>query len=156
VHGTASMLAMVVVVLGAVAVAPRLRWTFPRVLCAALVVQPMLHTVLATSGHGMPAGDMALDPAGHEHAMAMSAMPAQQFELAMWGTHAAAALVVAVVVRWGVRWLRSMPELIRAIVFTGRVSATAALTGLRLAPTPAVAPPSVRYLLCESRGPPAS
>jgi hypothetical protein len=156
VHGTASMLAMVVVVLGAVAVAPRLRWTFPRVLCAAFVVQPVLHTVLATSGHGMPAGDMALDPAGHEHAMAMSAMPVQHQELAMWGAHATAALVVAVVLRWAVRWLRSMPELIRAIVYAVRVSATAPLTGVRLALAPALAPASTRYLLCESRGPPAS
>ena len=126
-----------------------------RVLCAALVVQPVLHTVLATSGHGMPAGEMALDPVGHEHSMAMSAMPAQHIELAMWGTHAVAALVVAVVLPCGMRWLRAMPELIRAIVFTGRVS-IAPLTRMRLAPATGVAPASIRYLLCESRGPPAS
>ena len=74
----------------------------------------------------------------------------------MWGTHAGAALVVAVVLRWGIRWLRSMPELIRAIVYAVRVSATAPLTGMRLAPAPALAPASTRYLLRESRGPPAS
>ena len=122
---------------------PRLRWTFWRAVAAAAAVQPLVHLALASGGGHAHAGHHA------DHTV----------EGRMWILHTAVAVVVAVLVRWGGRWRRTMPAAIRAV----------AVAVAPAGPPPVVpdaphwaltdggaAPRAVATLAWTSRGPPSS
>jgi len=94
--------------------ASRVRLTFVRAVAVTLLLQPVMHQML---GHG---AGVASDASGHtQHDMPM---PAQGTHVAssMLAIHAAVALACAVILRWGLRWLRSMPTIGRALVVRTR------------------------------------
>lgn len=158
----------------AAALGPRLRWTFARLTVVALLAQPVLHAVFGL-GHGGHAGldahaahaVHAHPPGGHlgapgaltagpsGHAAAHGSVAHGSVWMAI--AHVVAAFAIAAILRWGVRWVRSMPTLARALVVAGRG---------RVAPVPrrplwfAVAPVAVRPVPvavvggCGTRGPP--
>src|SRR5690606_18643971 len=113
----------------AAAIESRVRWTFPRLALAALLAQPVLHRVFAASHgahsagghhHGAHAGGH-LD---HDHASMADAIVApagasDHGSAWMAVAHVVVAFAVAAILRWGVRWLRSMPALARAFGMAG-------------------------------------
>ncbi len=121
---------------------PRLRWTFWRALGAAAAVQPLLHLALATGGDHAHAGHHAMDGAGER----------------MWILHTAVAVGVAVLVRWGGRWLRTMPAAVRAVALAMAPARGPSVgpDAPRWARTTARAPRAVASLAWTSRGPPSS
>ena len=97
-----------VVVLSAV-LGRRLRWTFPRVLLVSLAAQPLLHALFTAGGHS---GDPLHDAHAHHHMATALPMPVIR---RCQSSTPRSRLLRALVIRWGLRWLRSMPELVRAV-----------------------------------------
>ncbi len=122
--------------------AARMRWTFWRLVVVALAAQPVLH--LAINGDtGAHHGHHSAGAAGHA-------------STAMVVAHLAVALVAAVTLRWGLRWVRTLPALARALAVPSR-RGVAALHVVRVRWVPVV--PAVRRDLAVlaargSRGPP--
>ncbi len=149
VAGTRSIVALLGVVALAAALGTRLRWTFPRVLLVSLAVQPLLHALFTAGGH---AGDPLHAAHAHHH---MATAPADAGHPSMPVVHAAVALAGALVVRWGLRWLRSMPELVRAIAFaTRRIGVVPPAPVMAFTPTPALAGGRQAMPTWTCRGPP--
>ena len=88
--------------------ASRVRVTFWRAAALAVAAQPALH--LAFDGGGTQSH--------HHHAGAhpMSMSSSSSTDTRMLVAHVGVALVAAVLIRWGARWLCTMPEIARAIV----------------------------------------
>jgi uncharacterized membrane protein YjdF len=133
------------------AVLARLRWTFTRLVLVALVSQPLLHIVLAHGSHA----DQMMEHGGHHHEMVMGASSSAS-HTSMPLAHSALAVVSAVAVRWGLRWLRSMPDVARALVVAGRGAVSAVAIAIdRVTAYVSVACTSLAGLLTwDTRGPP--
>lgn len=146
---------LVLVGLSAVAYATGgLRLTFARLLAVAAAAQPLLHTVFsAGAGPSGVAHTGHADHAGHRHEFAASV--AAHADWQMVSSHLVATLVVAVALRWGLRWLRRLPSIGRAFVLAGRRVRAPRVVRVRFAPP---APPLRRDLAVlavrGSRGPP--
>lgn len=84
--------------------AHRVRWTFPRLVTAVALAQPVLHVAL-----GMAHPTPEQHHAGHT-------VHAAHADGRMVAAHLTITLVAAVGLRWGVRWLRTLPTLARALV----------------------------------------
>lgn len=125
---------------GAVAAA-RVRWTFWRLTAVAVAAQPLLHVVLdggADGHHGHHAGPAAT------HA-----------STTMVVAHLVVALGVAVLLRWGLRWVRTLPALARALVVPRRGLAAPCLRSVGWVPvTPRVGRDLAVLAARGSRGPP--
>lgn len=139
------------------ATAPWLRWTFPRVALGAMVLQPVLHVAFAgghssVAMHGAAHSDHAVQTADHSAA----AHAVAGHSLAMPVAHVAIALVTAVVLQWGLCWLRSMPGLVRAIVGAVRpgIAQWQLPRSSALRAVPVLVPVDVVPLPWDSRGPP--
>ena len=138
--GPAFAAATAAMTLGALA-GRRLRWTFWRALAGAVAVQPLLHLALGAGGDDAHAAHHGVDGAGER----------------MWILHTAAAVGVAVLARWGGRWLRTMPAAARAVALamapTGAPSVGPG--GPPWARSAAIAPRAVAAVAWTSRGPPS-
>jgi hypothetical protein len=154
--GWAPLVGLVAVMTATTATAPRLRWTFPRVAAAAMLLQPLLHVAFAAGhssapGHASAHADHLAHAARHDlagHAVA-------GHSLAMPVAHVAIALVTAVLLRWGLRWLRAMPGLLRTLVAGARPDVRWVLPQVRMAaPAAALVPVDVARVPWDSRGPP--
>ena len=147
--GTGSIVALLGVVVLSAVLGRRLRWTFPRVLLVSLAVQPFLHALFTAGG---PSGDALHNAHAHHH---MATAPADAGHPSMPVVHAAVALVAALVIRWGVRWLRSMPELVRAVAFAmRRVGVVPPAAAMALTPMPVLAGGRQAMPTWTCRGPP--
>lgn len=140
--------AAVLGLVGAIA-ASCVRITFWRAALVTIAAQPMLH--LAFDGfHPRPHQHV-----GH-HTMEPAPAHAGGTDTRMLVAHVAVALGAAVLMRWGLRWLRSMPEVARAIVVPPR-SVVVPIT-LRAHRAPAVAIAGGAQSLVsrwwDNRGPP--
>ncbi len=147
-------LALLTVAVAALAVAlASTRPTFIRLLAIAAGAQPLLHVAFGSlASHTSPSH---AHHAGAQHATMLTST--DHASATMWIVHLVAAVVTAVVVRWGWRWLRSMPELLRAIAYSirsvafvepaARVRRVAA--GIRI-------PNQLALLTWDERGPPRS
>lgn len=130
--------------------ASRVRLTFVRAVTATLLLQPVMHTML---GHGT---GMTGDAASHaHHDMAMPAASTHVVS-SMAASHAAVALVCAGFLRWGVRWLRSMPAVGRALVVRARTVVVPIVLPRDRAPAIAdtAAAPLAVLVAWDNRGPP--
>jgi hypothetical protein len=154
---TLGLVTLTVLALGVVLAT--VRWSFARLLVVTVAAQPVLHVVLGTAApHGAGAeGGHAIHHAtvhtSEQHAAMLSS--AGHGATAMWVVHVAAAVLTAVVVRWGWRWLRSMPALLRAVVYAIRSIPFADLE--RRLPSVAVdarIPNRLALLAWDGRGPP--
>ena len=130
--------------------ASRVRLTFLRAVTVTLLLQPVMHQML---GHG---AGVASDATGHsQHDMTM---PGQgtHWASAMLATHAAVALACAVILLWGVRWLRTMPAIGRAlVVWTRGVAVPVTLSGATAAAGHhTVERPLAILFAWDNRGPP--
>jgi hypothetical protein len=143
--GIGPLIAVATCVLAAISLGASIRWTFTRILVAATALQPVLHLVLG--GH-------AGHPAHHAH-HGVGAAGAAGADPRMWVMHGGLAIVAAVAIRWGARWLRSMPALVRALLPPPPARAgmlpIAAPIG---APTPVLACDRWSLLTWTNRGPP--
>jgi hypothetical protein len=145
VSGIGPSIAVATCALGAVSLTTSIRWTFVRILVAATALQPVLHLVLG--GH---AGHDAHHAHGGAAASAAGAADPQ-----MWIMHGGLAILTAVALRWGVRWVRSMPALARALL-----SRTPAWVGVL--PIASPVEPATTVIACDrhslltwtNRGPP--
>lgn len=116
---TAAFTAVAVVAAG---VARFGRWTFWRLVVASALAQPFLHVVLGGSGsHG--------HHAHHHHQPGMV-----HADSTMVAAHVVVVIVLAITLRWGVRWLQALPAIGRALLMLPR----------RVAP---VGPQRVRFAL---------
>ncbi len=133
------------VVAGCAVVGPSVRWTFGRILLAAFGVQAALHLVFSSAGHAGHA------PHVHpEHAATVGSSSS------MWIAHAAVAVVAAVALRWGWRWLRAMPGLVRAVLLGMRsLRAPFASSSSLLSSIVSVGTGHATVFTWRSRGPPA-
>jgi hypothetical protein len=140
VSGISPLIAVAICVLGAVSLRTSIRWTFSRLLVAATAVQPVLHLVM--SGES-----------GHAHHGAGAS--AGTGDPPMWLMHGGLAIVAAVTIRWGVRWLRSMPAVARALLPPRRARAGTLLIVVPIGPpTPVLACDRHSLLTWTNRGPP--
>lgn len=134
--------------------ASRVRLTFARAITATLLLQPVMHQML---GHRSAVPNVATGHMDHsmDHAMPMPET-STHIGSSMVASHAAVALLCAVALRWGIRWLRSMPMIGRALVLRARTAVVPMLTVGATAPaTPdvVVAPFAVLFAW-DTRGPP--
>jgi hypothetical protein len=138
---------VLLVVGGASAVGPKVRWTFARLVVASIAAQLALHLAYGI-GTSHPTASHH-----HEHGGAMHA--ASGVSADMWILHLGLAIVVAVAARWGARWLRAMPGLVGALLVPAR---TVVPVSSRHEPASA---PETRWagrdadVAWDSRGPPA-
>ncbi len=132
------------------------RWTFWRLWSVALVAQPVLHALLAVDGGHGPhhssmhagGGSLAGDAAG------LSSHPSSHAGV-MWFAHVGLAVAVAVLVRWGARWVRSMPALVRAVADGARrLTLILPTPSVTLAAAPGFDRGRREGLAWDSRGPP--
>lgn len=108
--GHIPLLPVSLAVLAAIAVGTVLRPTFWRVLLVAIGAQPAVHFALMAghpSGHDAHAHHAGV---GHAHTIPAHA------DTRMVVAHLAGLLVTAVALRWGARWLRTLPAIARAFV----------------------------------------
>jgi len=96
-------------------VASRLPLTFWRAALLALAAQPLLHIAFERGTHPAP----SVDHAGMHHHVDMASSGGGT-DVRMLVAHMAVALATALVVRHGLQWLTSMPDLARAIVLVER------------------------------------
>lgn len=140
-----------VVVAAAAFAADRVRWTFPRLVLAAAAGQPVLH-VLFSAGHAPVSSP---GHGGHAEHAGHTALAVAGVEGRMVAAHLAVTLVVAVALRWGLRWLSTLPTIGRALVVPRRGTPVPRVVRVRFAPP---APPLRRDLAVlavrGSRGPP--
>ena len=128
----------------------RVRLTFVRAITLTLLLQPVMHQMLGDNAGG------ASNATGHtQHGMPMHAS-GTHVASSMLATHAAAALACAVILRWGVRWLRSMPAFGRAlVVWTRGVAVPVAMPGERATGQPdTLGVPIALAFTWDNRGPP--
>ena len=147
---TTSVPLMLGLVGAAAGLAPSLRWTFGRLIVASLAAQAMLHVA---SGLASPQAQLASGSHHHTHSTAMHAVDGSGLD--MWALHVGLAIMLAVVARWGARWLRSMPGIVRALFVAVRDVRPVLLVRQRLAPS--VDRWCGRHVgvAWDSRGPPA-
>ncbi|HWL44375.1 MAG TPA: hypothetical protein VNQ73_15650 [Ilumatobacter sp.] len=149
--GGALPVAPVVVALAAVGslaamVGRSVRWTFPRLVAAALAAQPLLHLAFG-AGH---AGH-----AGHSSHAVHAATTSTHADGRMVAAHLVVSLVVAVGLRWGVRWLCALPAIGRALVLPARGVSEPQVVRVRFAPIAPVPRRNLAVLAARgSRGPP--
>lgn len=125
-----------------------LRWTFPRLLAVFVIIQPLAHLVLAGRGPAMT-GDGAMSMAGVQPSMA------QHSAWMMMATHTVAAVLIAVVVRYGWIWISTMPLVIRAVVWASRRAIAWPMTKTyRVTVAPQCGPTVDVSKVWRSRGPP--
>ena len=130
--------------------ASRVRLTFGRAITATVALQPVVHAML---------GHRQLPPVagtGHVGHVMPTPEPGTHVVSSMVLTHAAVAMLCAVVLRWGVRWLRSMPTIGRALVLRPRTVIAPLLAVGDRSPAVhdvAVAPLAVLFAW-DTRGPP--
>lgn len=138
---------MLLVVGGASALGPKVRWNFARLVAASIAVQLVLHLAFGMGASHPTASHH------HEHVGAMHAAGGVSAD--MWILHLGLAIVVAVASRWGARWLRAMPGLVGALLVPAR---TVVPVALRQEP---VSAGDTRWggrdaeVAWDSRGPPA-
>jgi hypothetical protein len=155
---TFGLLTVVVLTLGVVLAS--VRWSFGRLLMISLVAQPVLHVVLGTvTAHGVSHGRHSIHHTGvhtsEQHAAMLSSV--SHDATAMWVVHVVVAAVTAVVVRCGWRWLRSMPALLRAIVYSVRSIPVVDLVRRRRERSlDTLVPNRLALLTWDERGPPPS
>jgi hypothetical protein len=110
---------MLLVVGGASALAPTLRWNFARLVVASIAAQLVLHLAFGIgSTHAT---------ASHHHGHVGSMHAAGGRSPDMWILHLGVAVVIAVALRWGARWLRVMPGLVGALLVPARTVVPVAL-----------------------------
>lgn len=131
----------------ALATAGAVRWTFQRLCLAALAAQPVLHFAFG-SGHAGGHG-------GHAQHGAHASSAVAHADGRMVAAHLVVSLVAAVVIRWGLLWLRTLPALARALVLPAPRVSVRHVTRVRFAPA-APTPRRELTLLAarSSRGPP--
>jgi hypothetical protein len=157
---TATLGLLTVVVLALGLVLASVRRSFGRLLIISVVAQPVIHVVLDTvTAHGTSHGPHAIHQnsvhTSEQHAAMLSS--AGHDATAMWVVHVVAAVVTAVVVRWGWRWLRSMPALLRAIVYSVRsVPVVDLVRRLVGGDVDALVPNRLALLTWDERAPPPS
>jgi hypothetical protein len=134
-----------------------IRWTFVRLALVTVAAQPLLHLLFVSVGShadGMSADAHAAHHSLDQHQAMLASSP--HAGGTMWIVHAAAALAAAVVIRWGWRWLRSMPDLVRAIVYaTCSAPVAAAARRVRMVVAEAWSPVPVVLSAWNGRGPPS-
>ena len=111
---TTAVPVMVAVVGAALVFAPRVRWTFARLIVASIAAQIVLHVAFGVAGSSSTG---APSHPHHDH-VAMHAAGGPGVD--MWILHLGMAIALAVAARWGGRWLRSMPGLVGALLVPAR------------------------------------
>ncbi len=148
--------ATVVAAVAGAMVGLRVRWTFWRALGIALTAQPVLHAVLGGGG-GHAHHDSSMHAASGSMTADAAAMSshASSPSASMWLAHVGVALAVAVLARWGARWVRTMPELVRAVADAARrLTVIMPAPSLTLVVAPGFARGRREALAWDSRGPP--
>ena len=154
----ASMALMLAAALVTGLVLASIRWTFARLVLVTVAAQPLLHLLFESAGGH--ADGMSPDAHGAHHSIeqhrAMLAST-QHADSTMWIVHVVGALATAIVIRWGWRWLRSMPDLVRAIVYaTCSVPIASTTRRMRIVVADAWLPDPVVLSAWNGRGPPSS
>lgn len=118
------------------------RWSFWRLVVAVGAAQPLLHSVLG-AGHGG-------HHQHHQHEVATA-----HADTAMAVAHVVVTLIAAVALRWGVRWVRTLPAVARSLVVPRQQAVIACPAYVRFAPLPPLARRDLAVLAARgSRGPP--
>jgi hypothetical protein len=151
VNGRGLLVAAAVAALSGVAI--RTHLTLGKLVAIAALTQPVLHAALS---HGAASTAIHQHTAGHADHHVSHGGAAGTHGLSMMVAHAVVGVGIALALRWGVRWMRSMPEIGRALVTSGNgVAALIVLPARAVAPvTDAAGTPLAVLPAWRGRGPP--
>ncbi len=131
------------------------RWSLSRIALASLLAQPVLHVAFGHSEQHQVTGHMT----GHDMVMTVASPgggSASGSMVSMIIAHVMVALIAALVVRWGGRWLWMLPLVARSLCLRqrGAVAPFPSATSLAPAELEAGRVPIGVLLAWDSRGPP--
>ena len=152
----ASVPFMLLIVGAGAVLGPRMRWTYARVVVASMAAQAALHVAFggaSTMSMATPTASHAHEHHDHTGSAAMHVTGGAGLE--MWVLHLALAIGLAIVVRWGVRWVRSMPGIVRALFVAAHNVRPIPVIGQRAAVIVAAWCGRDVEVAWDSRGPPA-